>query len=97
MTGKFKSLSLKDETFVFTGKLSFLVRKEAIKEVLLRSGKCNDYVTKKTTYVVAGLEDFQNFIKGTKSTKLKKAEKYITNGVKLKIINEQEFLELLEM
>lgn len=42
-----------------------------------------------------GIQDYSKFADGQKSSKLKKAEDYITNGQDLEIIGEDEFLNLL--
>lgn len=90
------SHSLTGEVFVFTGKIASIARKDAMKEVIKRGGECSENVTKKTTFVVTGLESLEHFIYKTKSTKLNKAENYIKAGIPMTIINEQEFLLLLK-
>ncbi|QOK30074.1 BRCT domain-containing protein (plasmid) [Cytobacillus oceanisediminis] len=85
---------LKGEVFVFSGKMHTLLRKEAIKEVFIRGGICEENVTKNTTYLVIGLEN-PEAIKRNVSTKLGKAEEYNAAGISIKIITEEEFLNLL--
>ncbi|HYP53311.1 MAG TPA: NAD-dependent DNA ligase LigA, partial [Pyrinomonadaceae bacterium] len=67
--------------FVLTGKLETMTRDEARAAVEARGGRVTSTVSKKTDYVVAG-EDA--------GSKLEKA-----TALKLKILNEQEFNELL--
>jgi DNA polymerase-3 subunit epsilon len=85
---------LKGEIFVFTGKMFSIVRKDAIKEIERRGGKCEENVTKRTTYLVVGQENNEQ-VSGSKSTKLRKAEKYIEEGIPIIILNEEEFLSRL--
>ncbi len=73
---------LAGETFVFTGKLSLFNREEAQASVKALGGKAASSVSKKTSYLVAGADA---------GSKLEKAKK-----LGLKILNEQEFLELIE-
>ncbi len=76
-----KNLPLKEEKFVFTGSLDSMSRIEA-KEIVRNLGaETSDTVSKKTTFVVAGKEP---------GSKYEKAQK-----LGIKIINEEEFLELL--
>lgn len=73
---------LSGKTFVLTGALVEFTREEAGEEIEKRGGKVSASVSKKTDYVVAGAEA---------GSKLDKA---MALGVK--IINEEEFLKLLE-
>lgn len=83
------------KVFVFTGKLAFITRKNAIRKVEEHGGVCDKNVTKKTSYVVKGLETLEHFLTNTKSTKLMKAENYISKGLPIKIIDENEFFTLI--
>ncbi|HYO64152.1 MAG TPA: NAD-dependent DNA ligase LigA [Pyrinomonadaceae bacterium] len=67
--------------FVLTGKLETLTRDEARAAIEARGGRVTSTVSKKTDYVIAG-EDA--------GSKLDKA-----TALKLKVLNEQEFRELL--
>ncbi|TKJ43359.1 DNA ligase (NAD(+)) LigA [candidate division TA06 bacterium B3_TA06] len=69
-------------SFVFTGGLEKMSREKAGQEVLKRGGKVSSSVSKKTDYVIAGVDP---------GSKFKKA-----NGLGVKIISEEEFLKLLE-
>ena len=71
---------LANKTFVLTGELSTLTRKDAEKIILSLGGKTTSSVSKKTDYVVVGENP---------GSKYKKA---VTLGIK--ILNEQEFKEL---
>ena len=79
----------------FTGTLSSMSRKEAAQLVVNRGGFFNNGITKKTNYLVMGIQDYSKFANGIKSSKLIKAEEYISKGQDLEIIDEIEFLDLL--
>jgi DNA ligase (NAD+) len=75
---------LKGQTFVFTGTLKCCSREVAGKIVEALGGKFSNSVTSKTTYLVVGEDPGK--------TKLQKAQKLGT----VKVINEEEFLKLIE-
>ena len=79
--GENKDVSLKGLTFVLTGTLPTLTRKEASAFIEERGGKVSSSVSKKSDYVLAGEEA---------GSKLEKAKKL---GVK--IIDEEEFKEMI--
>jgi DNA ligase (NAD+) len=74
--------SLAGTTFVITGTLDSFTRDEATAEIVARGGKVAGSVSKKTSYVLAGVSP---------GTKLAKAEQL---GVE--VIDEAKFRELLE-
>jgi DNA ligase (NAD+) len=77
-----KNLKLKRLTFVLTGSLESINREEAKEKIYNLGGQVSDSVSKKTDFVVAGKEA------GSKYDKARKL------GVK--IIDEKEFLEMIE-
>jgi len=77
-----EELPLAGREFVFTGKLEFFSRSEAEAKIKALGGKAGSDVTKKTSYVVVGVDP---------GSKLAKAQK-----LGIKTINEAEFLDLLD-
>ena len=69
------------KTFVLTGTLTGLTRQEAEEKIVLMGGKASSSVSKKTDYVIAG------------EAAGSKLEKALQLGVK--VLNENEFIELL--
>ncbi len=79
---------------VFTGKLELFTRKQAAQLVADKGAIPQNGLNKETDFIILG--DFETaMINGTKSTKLKKAEKMIEEGKSLEIISEEEFLKML--
>ncbi|GAB1401896.1 hypothetical protein MASR1M68_08070 [Elusimicrobiota bacterium] len=72
---------LENKTFVLTGELTTMSRKEAENYILSLGGKTTSAVSKKTDYVVAGENP---------GSKFKKAQE-----LAIKILNEKEFKELI--
>ncbi len=92
--GKNKTASgkLSGQTFLFTGTLAAMDRKEAEAQVKERGGEIASGVTKDLDYLVIGSEGYKNREKGNKWLK---AEKLIQQGASLQIISEEEFLKML--
>lgn len=65
---------IRNERFVFTGKLDPLTRKEAQSLVYALGGKPQDRVSKDTTILVAGKASKSLFQEGPRSLKMKKVE-----------------------
>jgi len=97
--------SLKDETVVFTGKLSLLGRKDARALVERLGGVSADEVNARTTLLVVGGE---GFVSGTvrpadeggtdaaaKSQKLRKAEQLNAAEARIRILSEEEFCRMV--
>lgn len=90
-----ESTSVFGRTFVFTGKLDLMVRREAMQMVVDLGGVCGDGVTAKTNYLVLGNNDYCSSIKDGKSGKHKKAERYKSEGKDTEIISENVFYEMV--
>lgn len=86
-----------EKTFVFTGVLDRMKRKDAMQLVVNLGGIVGNGVTKQTNYLVLGCNDYCSTIKDGKSTKQKKAEKLKLSGEDIEIISENVFYDMLEM
>lgn len=86
--------ALYNKNVVFTGTLMSMLRREAMQKVINAGGKCGDGITKETNYLVMGIQDYSKLTDGEKSSKLKKAEKLISEGQDLEIIAEADFLNM---
>ena len=80
---------------VFTGKLEKLVRREAMQIVANLGGINQDGVTKDTNFLILGNNDYRTSIKGGKSAKHKKAEKYKIEGRDIEIVPENVFYDMI--
>jgi DNA ligase (NAD+) len=82
--------ALAGKSFLFTGALEAFTRKEAEEKVTEHGGVNAAGVSKTLDYLIVGAG------KGAKSSKQKKAEKLLeAGGVKLQIISEQDFLQMI--
>ncbi len=80
---------------VFTGSLS-ISRKEAATLAANVGCEVKSSVTKKTSFCIVGIQDLE-LTKGRKrSSKHRKAEKYFSQGLPIKILSEQQFFELID-
>lgn len=80
--GEKKGTSLSGKTFVVTGTLESMGRKEAEARIEQLGGKASSSVSKKTDYVVAG---------GSAGSKLTRA-----NELGIRVLSESEFIEILD-
>lgn len=83
------------KTFVFTGTLERMPRREAMLLVVNLGGKCGDSINKMTNYLVLGNNDYSSAIKGGKSNKHKKAEELRLGGADIEIISENVFYDMI--
>lgn len=86
---------LYNKGIAFTGTLTSMPRKDAAQYAVNKGAFYCNTVTKKTNYLVIGIQDYSKFADGEKSSKLKKAEELINKGQDLEIIDENEFLNLI--
>ncbi len=82
------------EKFVFTGKLAYMQRKEAMQYVVDYGGTVGDHLTKDTNYLVMGTQDYSR-LAGDKSKKQLQAEKFISLGEDINIITEDVFYDMI--
>lgn len=91
-----KSHPFYDKTVVFTGNLEGIDRKTAMQKVANLGGIPRSSVSRKTNYVVVGKQDLNLVGPTGKSSKQRKAEELINSGYDLKIIDENQFIQLLD-
>ena len=82
-------------TFVFTGALERMVRKDAQQAVLNLGGIVGTGVTKKTNCLVIGSTEYNATLRGKKSSKQIKAETLRAAGQDIDIISENVFYDML--
>ena len=81
---------------VFTGKLEKFVRREAMQIVAHLGGINQNEVTRYTNFLILGNNDYCASIKGGKSAKQKKAEKYKLEGHDIEIMPETVFYDMIQ-
>ena len=81
---------------VFTGELQKIERRTAMQKVLDVGGSVKSSVSSKTNYLIVGIQDKAIVGDDGLSAKEEKAYSLIEQGHDIKIINENEFLELFE-
>ena len=84
------------KSVVFTGALATIDRKGAQKKVRELGGQTPSGVTKDLDYLVVGDKGSPLLGQGSKSSKQKKAERYVNEGSELEIISETRFRELVD-
>lgn len=85
-----------DRTVVFTGTLQSMVRRDAMQLVVNVGGVCTSSVSKNTSFLVVGDQDYSKFRDGLMSNKMRTAASLLEEGVDIEIVSEREFLRLLE-
>lgn len=83
------------KTFVFTGALDAMVRKDAMQLVVDLGGAVDDTVNKNTNYLVLGNSGYCVALKDGKSSKHRKVEKMQAKGQDVQIITECVFYEMI--
>ncbi|MBN8641251.1 MAG: transposase [Flavobacteriales bacterium] len=84
------------ESIVFTGALS-IPRSEAGSIAAKMGCNVTNSVTKNTTLLVVGFQDTTKLAGYEKSTKHRKAEELIQSGIKIKILSESDFVEIVSL
>lgn len=85
---------IKGKHIAITGILAFYKRKDAFDMIRDYGGIPQENVTKETDYLVVGYYR-KNTLKSEKSNKRFLAERYISQGRKIRIIKEDEFLQMM--
>lgn len=83
------------KTFVFTGALDAMTRKEAMQLVVDLGGLCADTLNKHANFLVLGDQGYSVALKDGKSSKHRKAEKMRLHGIDIQIISEDVFYEMI--
>lgn len=86
-----------NKSIVLTGNLISLTRELAMQNVVNIGGKIKSSVSKNTDYLVVGKQDLSIVGEDGMSGKEEKAYKLIEQGVEIKILNETDFLNLLNI
>jgi DNA polymerase-3 subunit epsilon len=89
------SLPFYGKSFVFTGAMTALLRKDAMQAVVDHGGACHDAVRQDTDYLVLGQNGYVGYSAGHKSSKMKKAEEMLAKGLPIEILSEADFVSLL--
>lgn len=84
------------EVVVFTGKLSTMTRGEAMSIIRKLGGTTGSSVTKKTTCLITNSKDLDDLMFGEMSTKFRRALYLKEQGQNIKILNENEFLNIIK-
>jgi DNA polymerase-3 subunit epsilon len=86
---------LSGEVIVFTGALS-VPRRQAANIADAAGGAVGQSVTRKTTMLVVGSQDLERLAGHKKSAKHRKAEDLILKGQPIRILGEDDFVDLIE-
>lgn len=85
------------QVVVFTGALQTMARAEAHRLVYEAGGMPGNSVTKSTTILVSGEQDFTRFAPGVhQSAKFRKAQQLRDAGCEIQLVAEEDFLRLLD-
>lgn len=83
------------KTIVFTGALVSMTRDNAADTASKYGFSIGSSVTKKTDYLVVGIQDLHHLAGHEKSSKHRKAEELMGDGLEIKIITEDDFLKMI--
>ncbi len=84
------------KNFVITGEFLSFTRRQLTEYITARGGTVKSAVSKKTNYLLVGLENLSSVVNSSecKSSKILQAEKIEASGIDIIILNEKQFLEL---
>ena len=85
----------KEKCFVFTGTLKSMPRSLAMEIVVKGGGYIKDNVTKKTDYLVVGIQDLR-ITKDGNSSKMKRAAELKGKGSTIEVIGEEQFVNMID-
>lgn len=86
-----------EKRVVFTGELDTMTRLDAMQRVVNVGGLIKpSSFSAKTNYLIVGNQDYARFGEGHKSTKMLKAEELIEKGYDIEILNETQFITLVQ-
>lgn len=80
---------------VFTGRMVSMTRVQAAQLAVNCGAVCKGSIDGNTNILVVGDNDLIKYVQGIKSTKMKKAEELINQGLPVEIVGEQDFLRLV--
>lgn len=80
---------------VFTGTLKTISRKEAMQKVVNCGGRCSNTVNRNTRFLIVGEQDPRRVRNGV-SSKFRKAEELIREGLGIEILTEDQFLKMAD-
>ena len=84
-----------EKIVVFSGAVQGMSREKAIAIVRSIGGLVEERVTKRTNYVISGIQDPTALRGHEKSSKIMKAERYIEEGLDIHILSEEDFRNLI--
>lgn len=84
------------KTIVFTGSLVSMTRDNAAVTASRYGFAIGSSVTKKTDYLVVGIQDLHHLAGHEKSSKQRKAEELVDEGLQIQIITENDFLKIID-
>jgi len=83
--------------FCITGRLeNFPTKAAAFEEIARRGGSAAKSLTTECNYLVLGAKGNENYAYGTKGTKQKRAEEWISRGHPIRIVTENQFVGMIE-
>ena len=83
------------KTIVFTGSLVSMTRDNAAVTASKYGFSIGSSVTKKTDYLVVGIQDLHHLAGHEKSSKHRKAEELASEGLQIQILTEDDFLKII--